>query len=280
MSISAQEMDSIYGTNAETILKQQLVNFVKAINAAEKENASLDLSGIKMTASAKDLFFKLWGHFHIKTIEDFFADDYPVIQLDGGKAGYNVRDIGVTLIPKHQFSGDSLQQFSIYFLPDGTICDVCIALEHKQYRTTVIGIDKDDLYPCLTMLSFCEKLKTAYYSKNMDLIEQSLENNLSDVRHTDLYLNNYRRLLKRVFAREVLLNYSINDINITLSSVDNRIYGLSIKQSWSSIHYQDTNLYFSLWDFRNPLEPIKHIVAIQSADTPEGKRIGLDDFDF
>ena len=276
-SVSAQGTELVSDSTRESILMQQLTLFIEAINqTAKDEKTKPDLSNIKLSPSAKERFLMLWEHFRIKTIKDFQADNCSVIQLDGGKAGYNVRDIDVTIISKQQFSGDSLQQLSIYFLPDGTILDVCIALNHEQYRAAIIG--KDNLVSYLQMLSFCEKLKTAYYSKNIGYIEQSLENNLSNIKYPELYLNNYRNILKRVFARDELLDYNLNDINIELSQINKDIYGLSFKQSWSSIHYYDVSVYFSLWDFRDSSKPVIHFTAIQSAETPEEKRITLEDF--
>ena len=74
--------------------------------------------------------------------------------------------------------------------------------------------------------------------------------------------------------------YTINDIKSELSHINKDIYGLSFKQSWSSIHYHDANIYFSLWDFKDSQRPIIQFTAIQSSDTPEKERIGLKDFEF
>ena len=277
-----QETKSCMEAQITTILS--LMN-----NTTDEAKEQIDFNGINISNGVKNTFNMLWEYFSIRTIDEEIVEHCLTLETKEGFLGYSVRGIDIQLYPRQFFSGDSLQKLSFYLNAKGEITDVCLSVDSNQYcEVTKEAVSHDDMLQCMTMLYFCEKLRTAYHAKDIEFIRKTINDkcifnngklysfpNESPIIRRDPHHADYPQLLNKVFMRSGIPNMTIGEILIERHPLNCHWYGLRIKQNWNTDRYHDTNYFFSLWDFSVPQKPIIHYNVIQTEDIPEEDRISL-----
>ena len=152
------------------------------------------------------------------------------------------------------------------------------------------------------ILNYCEHLRTSYTTKDIDFLRQVFSNQaLIIVGHVVRSADNnsatgiegdekvtfslktkkeYLERLEKVFAANKKIDVKFSDFRIMRHPTMEGIYGVSMKQKYTSDRYSDDGYLFILWDFRNKSMPLIHVRTWQPAASVNGEKeiIGIRDF--
>lgn len=130
------------------------------------------------------------------------------------------------------------------------------------------------------ILNYIEHLRTSYTTKDIDFLEQLFSedaliivgkvvksakhkeldiNNKSKVRYNILSKRRYIANLKRVFSANKEIDVKFSDFKIMRHPTREGIYGVRLRQAYTSTLYSDDGWLFLLWDFRNEAMPQIHV---------------------
>ena len=150
------------------------------------------------------------------------------------------------------------------------------------------------------ILTYCEHLRTAYTTKDIDFLRQVFSDNaliivgnvvkttkgaghvqadsrVSYALHTK---RTYLARLTKVFAANKKVDVRFTNFRILRHPTRDGIYGVSMRQRYRSDRYADDGWLFLLWDFRNPSMPLIHVRTWQPSATVEGGDGVIDISDF
>lgn len=151
------------------------------------------------------------------------------------------------------------------------------------------------------ILNYCEHFRTSYNTKDIDFLRQLFSDNaLIIVGHTVKTRKNkadavsgsdkvrlsvqtkqtYLDRLSKVFAANKVIDVRFSDFSVMRHPTMEGIYGVTLRQKYSSDLYQDDGWLFLLWDFRDPSMPKIHVRTWQpdSELHDEDDIIGISDF--
>lgn len=154
------------------------------------------------------------------------------------------------------------------------------------------------------LVDFMEQYKTAYCLKRLDFIERVFDDNALiitgtvlkrqpqiDGRQADnMFANNkivrYNRFSKRefiqrlehVFRSREFINLEFEDNTLRKSNANPNLFGIQIKQNYSSDSYSDQGYLFLLIDFADRSAPVIHVRTWQPDKEEDGRIYGLEDF--
>lgn len=152
------------------------------------------------------------------------------------------------------------------------------------------------------ILNYCEHLRTSYTTKDIDFLRQVFSDQaLIIVGHVVKTADNnsaagiegdekvtlslktkkeYLERLEKVFAANKKIDVKFTDFRIMRHPTMEGIYGVSMKQEYTSDRYSDDGYLFILWDFRNESMPLIHVRTWQPAASviDEKEIIGIRDF--
>ena len=152
------------------------------------------------------------------------------------------------------------------------------------------------------ILNYCEHLRTSYTTKDIDFLRQvfsdqaliivgnvvrSADNNGATGIEGDEKVTfslktkkEYLERLEMVFAANKKIDVRFSDFRIMRHPTMEGIYGVSMKQKYTSDRYSDDGYLFILWDFRNKSMPLIHVRTWQPAASVNGEKeiIGIRDF--
>ena len=152
---------------------------------------------------------------------------------------------------------------------------------YKEAAKVLQGkLDETDASNRRTILNYCEHLRTAYTTKDIDFLRQVFSDNAliivgSVVRptrgHDGQFASDervayslrtkkeYISRLSKAFAMNKTVDVRFSDFHIMRHPTMNGIYGVSLRQRYSSDRYSDDGYLFLLWDFRNRSMPLIHV---------------------
>ena len=152
------------------------------------------------------------------------------------------------------------------------------------------------------ILNYCEHLRTSYTTKDIDFLRQvfsdqaliivgnvvrSADNNRATGIEGDEKVTfslktkkEYLERLEMVFAANKKIDVRFSDFRIMRHPTMEGIYGVSMKQKYTSDRYSDDGYLFILWDFRNKSMPLIHVRTWQPAASVNDEKeiIGIRDF--
>ena len=152
------------------------------------------------------------------------------------------------------------------------------------------------------ILNYCEHLRTSYTTKDIDFLRQvfsdqaliivgnvvrSADNNSATgiegdekVTFSKKTKKEYLERLEKVFAANKKIDVKFTDFRIMRHPTMEGIYGVSMKQKYTSDRYSDDGYLFILWDFRNKSMPLIHVRTWQPAASDNGEKeiIAIRDF--
>ncbi len=151
------------------------------------------------------------------------------------------------------------------------------------------------------ILSYCEHLRSAYTTRDIDFIRQVFSDNaliivghiartqrsegnssmnVSDkVRYSVRTKQDYVKRLSRIFASKKEIDVSFADFSIMRHPTVEGIYGVTLRQKYKAGDYADDGYLFLLWDFRDKSMPLIHVRTWQPASAADNEDlIDLSDF--
>lgn len=151
------------------------------------------------------------------------------------------------------------------------------------------------------ILNYCEHLRMAYNTKDIDFIRQvfsekaliivgqvvreqnssiQLDQPKEKVKYYVRSKQQYIAHLKQAFDANKTIEARFSNFKIMRHPTVNGIYGVTLRQGYCSDNYSDDGQLFLLWDFRNPSMPMIHVRVWQPISSIQGGDdvIGLGDF--
>ena len=145
------------------------------------------------------------------------------------------------------------------------------------------NIDTIELRHRQIIIDFVEHLKTAYYTKEKEFLEQVFNTSKRGFSKEDSYA--YMNRLNRVFERDTHIKAMIDEIKIIRHPSRMDFYEMTLYLGYSSNNYIDSGYLFVLWCFVDGKSP-ELIECIWQPNLPNGDRIpeedliSSSDFDF
>lgn len=160
---------------------------------------------------------------------------------------------------------------------------------YKEAAKVLAGnLTEEDANSRRTILSYCERLRTAYTTKDLAFIRQVFsEKALIVVGHVVKERNadaavqldqpqekvqyfvhskqQYLQRLSRVFSANATIDVTFSEFRIMRHPTMAGIYGVTMRQAYRSSRYSDDGRLFLLWDFRNPQMPLIHVRVWQAS---------------
>ena len=163
------------------------------------------------------------------------------------------------------------------------------------------ALSENDSISRRRILNYCEHLRMAYITKDLDFLRQVFSDNAliivghsvrtgrragsaggsERVRYTLHNKAGYLAKLEKVFAANKRIDIGFSNFSIMRHPTAEGIYGVTLRQKYTSDLYSDDGWLFLLWDFRDPSMPQIHVRTWQpsgSLASPDD-RIDISDFD-
>lgn len=269
----------------EAIVKTMEDNLSKVlteINTAYANHRNLNIADLPMTKDAQNTLSALWATSLFKTF-----DDYPFGHLWNYSKGYEARAISLLLTPRDD-SGrqDILQYANVEFDVHGTITGFWFTAfpEGLDMGGEVVSKEREHI-----IFKFCNRLCTAYNTKDIDFIEKAFADDaviitgsvrfekydgktIKNVSHKKQNKSEYIANLRRVFERNEWIEVKFDSIgrgsSVVQSTENPDHYGVRLKQNWRSSTYHpkdpEVGYVFLLWDFKDEEKPVIHVRTWQS----------------
>lgn len=304
---------STYGISSAVVsaMERNASALLTEIQVASSAGRELRLSGLGLEAEASSRLTMLWKNMH------FSCDDASIV----GKClndvnGYQVRGVFVTIEPQtSSYEGETERELTISFGKDGSITGVRIALEKNADVAKIIsdGVTVTDEARRREILKWVEDFRSYYNEMNLSALRQIYSNDaliitgkvvktqkradgitlttgMEDmVRYSVQTKNQYLANLSRCFERNEWIKVSFDHVSVSRSGSNPDVYGVKLKQKWTSSTYSDEGWLFLLWDFHNPDAPQVHVRTWQpynlgkdengkNMTLPENDVFGITDF--
>lgn len=150
------------------------------------------------------------------------------------------------------------------------------------------------------ILNYCEHLRTSYTTKDIDFLRQVFSDNAliivgtvvktgkkwddaggdTRVHYAVRTKHEYLERLEKVFATNDKIQADFADFRIMRHPSVEGIYGVTLRQHYSTSRYSDDGYLFLLWDFRNPSMPLIHVRTWQPYRAVETGEEVIDISDF
>jgi len=165
--------------------------------------------------------------------------------------------------------------------------------------------DKGDRFGTIedkyVLISFLENYKTAYCLKRLDYIEEIFADNAliivghvvkqaepidgmyaraggKKVEFIELSKMEYVARLRKVFNSNEFVNIHFEDNIVKRLNGDSKIYGIQLKQDYTSASYADKGYLFLMIDLNDSINPKIYVRTWQPEKNEDGSIFGLSDF--
>ncbi|MBQ7511420.1 MAG: hypothetical protein IJ155_07270 [Prevotella sp.] len=256
-------------------MEQNLGKLLTEINMANEENRALNFADTNVPTTAvnqdtKAAIQMMWTSVH------FYCDDYEVVdRLWPLKTGYMLRQIPLIINPQEaNFTQGTYQEASIMFNKQGQIIEFSFVFNSQLSESMEKCGSTVSLEDKMLLLSFCDRFRTYYNTKNIKGLEQIFSDNAliitgnvttvkapeggltTKVTYNKQSKQQYLSNLRRAFARNKYIEVKFSEIGaeggcgtVTRSNANPNMYGVRLKQEWRSTNYSDDGYVFLLWNF-------------------------------
>lgn len=298
--------DGINNASLKSRMEQQVSKLLTAINKAESSNGYINFKGIDITSMASQSITALWENVHFRCTDDDIVEHGLSINANGKVKEYQVRNIPVEMKPVDKsYTDDLYQEVCINFTPTGTISDFNITMGIQQYTKIMKeGQELKDLDERMQIVNFCDQLMTAYNKKDIQFMEKVFSEDaliitgkVITTKHAEgftsqkiqynkqskqQYLQNLRGVFKR--NSHIKVDFVEKSIKVKRHPVNTKLYGVTLRQKWTSGTYHDDGWLFLVWDFTDEDAPQIHVRTWQPAmlngkPLPDDEIMSFDDID-
>ncbi len=141
------------------------------------------------------------------------------------------------------------------------------------------NLEETDSLSRRQILSYCEHLRTAYTTKDIDFLRQVFSDNAliivghtvkrdpkqsgmsygDKVRYNVRTKQSYLERVSEIFDSNKTINIVFSNFRILRHPTVKGIYGVTLRQKYSNDNYSDDGYLFLLWDFRDAALPRIHV---------------------
>ena len=278
--VTFQFSDGISSPQLKQKMEQQISRLLTNLNKAAYNNTDVNYAGLDIDNLASQTIGMTWNNVHFTTEEDFIVDHCLTIKSGGRVSGYQVRNIGVNMLPINDtYGGPMRKELCIDFNSAGKIIDFNFTMDKTNYVNIMKeGLRLKDEDRRMMIIGWCQQFEKAYCDKNIRFIEdvfsddaliitgklvtQRVKNDVmpqNGVIFEQKGKKEYIACLKRVFANNQRLKVKFDDYRVVRHPAKPDYYGVTLKQDWHSDSYSDQGSVFLLWDFTDEDHPKIHV---------------------
>ena len=271
--------DGISDKTLKDNIERTVTRLLNEINRCQEENVEkISLVSQYMMPEAVDDISKLWANEHFRCEEDIVEDVLHTLD------GYQVRNI--PLIVNAAKGKDELgyQEAVINFTKEGAIASFHYVANPDVYSSQIRGVLQNRRYEVtelkqrMKILDYVEHFRTAYNQKDLPFINQVFSDDaliitgrVITTRKSEVHPHGYKldytrqtkaqylKNLERVFKSTRYVRVKFDDVVIVAHPSIKGVYGVTVRQKWSTDRYSDDGYVFMLWDFRNESQPQIHV---------------------
>ena len=274
--------------------------FLSEVNTAQSQGRAINFAGLNIPQDAQISISMLWENC------PFNCTDEEIVEtcLRTG-SGYQVRNIPLMMCPTDEnFNEEEYQEAVFSFDKNGNLSSMYLSIAKNQY-VKIMQSNKNvtDLRRRQLILDFVERFRTAYNQKDIAFLDKVFSDDALIItgkvvkqqtrdgiklpdkvefykRSKDQYISN----LKRQFSRVKYIKVTFDDVQVSLAPCEN-VYGVTVKQGYTTDNYHDDGMVFMVWDFKDEDNPQIFVRTWQPLIV-NGKQISneevfsLSDFDF
>lgn len=281
--------DGVTNPTLKAKMERSVSNLLSAINVAATRNYDINFTGIGIADNASMSLSATWNNVHFRTEDDFIIDHCLTRRRSNGAIkGYQVRNIGVTMIPLDDtYNSEMRRELCIDFNTAGRIVDINFSIEKNEYiRQLQKGEELGDFEQRLQIINWCEQFKKAYNDKDTVFMDNIFSDDAliitgrritgrakSDIGMTGQQFEyiqqtkaEYLKKLKVVFNKQEhngYINVIFSDYSIKRDGAKPDFYYVTLKQEWNSKGYSDVGTLTLVWDFRDEDNPKIQVRAWQ-----------------
>lgn len=283
-SANAQQVDffisdGVDNEEIQALMELQVKNLLNAFNTAATTGDELKLNGINIAPLAAQNLTMTWDVVHFAPeAMGMTGVGVPQKNSNGLVYSYQVRDIGVDMKPLNaDYDGPTRRILAIDMMPSGKILDVNFAMDPDDYAA-LAGKDEEgaDWQRRQHIIHWCEQFLNAYNKCDMGFMENVFSEDAlvitakNKTRHvpSDVALADpdaaakatadkarYIAGLRKLFRNNKYLNVRITDYDIEPVPGKPDLYGVTLKQDWTTAKYSAKSNVYMIWDFSNEDKP-------------------------
>lgn len=278
--------DGINNPSLKVKMEINVSQLLSEINKAGISNEKLNLSTVQMEEEARSRLYALCQDLTIVcdkvNNQSNCLEDYQ---------GYQIREIPVVIREKHSPGSQQNRELTISLNKNGIITGVRLAWELEEGVNSILKNSSavSDSRERLEILKWVEDFRCYYNEKNLKALNQIysddaliitgsvvksqrhssdfsklIEDNVSfKVQSKEQYISK----LAQIFNRNQKINVVFDNIEVRRHGARPHIYGVTLRQKWSSGTYSDDGWLFLLWDFNNPEYPQIYVRTWQPGET-------------
>lgn len=274
----------IVSENLRTAMQNNLNNlFAHFTETIMSPGSKLKLPSKGITKDGRETIMEMWES------SQFSCDiDEVREKLIKTSMGYEVRNIPVTMYEADEEHRD--QMLVVDFNPtNGDIENVSIAVDGMLYNR-ILGNNEDvELTRRQVIVNFIENFRTAYNRRDIGFLNQVYSDNAliitghvikemkkssgdsqraiigNNVEYVRQSKAEYISRLSKIFKTVKYLDVDFSNIDVHRHPKNNTLYGVTLRQKWTTNNYSDDGYLFLAIDFYNELTPSIQVRTWQPA---------------
>lgn len=207
--------------------------------------------------------------------------------------GYQLRNIQLLM------DGDDPktngQEANIIFGKNGEITGFHISIKSQQYDNIIKANQKiDDQIRRQQILDYVEQFRTAYELKDMNFMNLVFSDDAliivgkvihkktgdgrrlpDEIEYNSKDKKKYLADLSKAFANNKRIRVTFDEIDVVVNPNNPKLYGVTLKQGYTSDYYHDDGYLFMYWDFTNEDKP-EIMVRTWQPEMLNGKKLKKD----
>jgi hypothetical protein len=282
--------EGLQSSALKTTIEKNATTALTELNKAYVESRKPNIP-TGLTNDARTIVLAMWETSPFRCPETLIQEK----ALRNVHGGFEIRNIPI--IVKEAKPDNQYQEMAMIFTSEGNLQEMYYTLEMNQYLSLKASSDTvADYRRRQVIIDFMEKFRTAYNRKDIGLISSVYSDDAliivgkvikqqkidaatnvgipkQKVEFVRLSKENYIKNLKSCFAANQYINISFSGIELVRHNKYPEIYGVSLKQDWSSTNYSDTGFLFLMIDFKNEDSPIIRVRTWEPEKGAKGETI-------
>lgn len=284
----------------KTKMENTMSAFLSEINEAQPQERAINFANMHISQDVQASISMLWENC------PFNCPDEEIVEtcLQTG-TGYQVRNIPLMMCPTDEnFDEEEYQEAVFSFDKKGNLLSMYLTIAKNQY-VKIMQSNKSvtDLRRRQLILDFVERFRTAYNQKDIaflnkifsddaliitgKVVKQQTRDGIKLPDKVEYYKRSkqqYLSNLKAQFARVKYIKVTFDDVKVSVAPGED-VYGVTVKQGYTTDKYHDDGMVFMVWDFKDEDNPEIFVRTWQPLMV-NGKQISneevfsLSDFDF
>lgn len=263
--VSVEISSGLSNLTLQRKIERQTEALLNAIQSAANRNGDINFSGINISDNAAQALSHTWNQVHFRPEDNSYVETVMTLLTRSGRTrGYQIRNIGVTMIPvKDEEIPYSRQELCIDFSKTGSIQDINFTMSNVQYANALRDAERlSDGHERMQILNWCEKFAQYYIDKDTSSLRAVFDpgaliisgkiivgKERSTVRYTPQNVEQYLTKLKRIFAQNRYIGVDFDEYEIMRHPTKDNVYMVTLRQRWTTKNYADVGTLTLIWDF-------------------------------